>query len=239
MQDLKQVPMFWLGLTGQALVFGGAAIGTPTLALHLASYGGFTKAWIGFYFATPAVTYVLNSLFVATYCKIMSRKKVIFLGMLLFTMSLYLIGTSPMLGFDDSYRTIHLGLALLGFSMVMVAVPVLPETLDCIGEQLPHLEGEELNNVIAGYFNSSLGIGEAVGPISAGILVEAFGFRSGLDVAGSVLLAYTLVFFMLNGHFALLMPANTDKGIDQNDDDYIRSKEDASSPIPKSCLPTY
>ena len=241
MKDLKRVPMFWLGLAGQALVFGGSAFGAPILALHLASFEGFTKGWIGFYFATPAITYVLNSVFVAWYCKIMSRKKVIFIGSLLFTLSMYMIGTSPLLGFESNYQTIHLGLALLGFGIGMVAIPVIPETLDCITMQFPHLESEELNNVIAGYFNSSLGVGEAVAPLSAGVLVEAFGYRRGVDVAATVLLVYTVMFFLLGGGFALLMPekTNQDSRIDAIDDNYIRIKEDATSKVPKSPLPAY
>ena len=134
MKYLKRVPMFWLGLAGQALAFGGSAFAAPILALHLATFKGFTKIWMGVYFATPALTYVLNSFFVAYYCKIFGRKKVLFFGSLLYALSLYMIGTSPLLGFGENYQIIHMGLALIGFSCVMVAVPVIPETLDCIAK---------------------------------------------------------------------------------------------------------
>ena len=107
--------MFWVGLTGQVLVFGGIAYGTPTMALHLASYEGFTKVWIGCYFATAAFTYIMNSLLIATYCKFMSRKKVILIGWLLFVLSIFLVGTSPMLKFTDNSTMIWYGMLLLGF----------------------------------------------------------------------------------------------------------------------------
>ena len=54
------------------------------------------------------------------------------IGLVLFTLSLYMIGTSPMLGFDDASSTILMGLFLAGFSSVMVTVPLIPEILASI-----------------------------------------------------------------------------------------------------------
>ena len=212
--------MFWLGLIGQTLVFGASQFGAPVFALHLESYEGFSKAWLGCFFATGAVTYVMNSLLIATYCKIMSRKKVIFVGWLLYALSVYLLATSPLLRFQDDWRVIWLGMALAGASSAQIIVPLIPETLDCIVLQCPHLECEELNNVIAGYFNSALGIGEAVGPLSAGILVEAIGFRNSADILASLMVLYILVYLVVNGIFALLSP---DKKID--DGGYVEYKD--------------
>lgn len=54
----------------------------------------------------------------------------------------------------------------------MVTVPILPEMLAVIEHDLPELKGDELNNVASGYFNSFLGVGETLGPISASLLCE-------------------------------------------------------------------
>ncbi len=121
-------------------------------------------------------------------------------------MSLYLIGTSPMLGIKDNSRVIFEGLMLLGFSAAMITIPLIPEVLESIEKKCPHLEGEELNNVISGYFNSCIGVGEALGPILAGILVESHGFRSCYDMTGTLVLIYTLLFFIFNGNFSLFIP---------------------------------
>ena len=131
-KELFKVPMFIFGIMAQVLVFGGVAFGQPTLALHLASYEGFTNFWIGMYFAMPAVAYILNTLLVASYCKLLSRKGVIFFGLSLFSMSLYLVGTSPMLGMRDSPRVIFTGLMLLGFSAAMITIPLVPEVIHSI-----------------------------------------------------------------------------------------------------------
>jgi hypothetical protein len=37
---------------------------------------------------------------------------------------------------------------------------------------MPELKGDELNNVSAGFFNSFLGAGETLGPITASLLTD-------------------------------------------------------------------
>ena len=131
-KDLCKIPMFVFGICAQILVFGGVAFGQPTLALHLHSYEGFDKFWIGMYFAIPAIAYIVNTLLVSSYCKVFSRRSVIFFGLSCFTISLYLIGTSPMLGIKNSPRIIFAGLMLLGFSAAMISIPLIPEVINSV-----------------------------------------------------------------------------------------------------------
>ena len=231
--------MFCFGVGAQILVFGAIGFGQPTLALHLASYEGFTKFWVGFYFAMPCIAYILNTIMVSKYCEYMPRKSIIFIGLALLSMSLYLIGTSPMLGIKDTKQTIFGGLMLLGFSAAMITIPLLPEVLYAIEQKFPNLAGEELNNVISGYFNSCMGIGEAVGPITAGMLVEIYGFRNSNDLIASTILTFTLLFFIVNGNLSLLVPLtvkNTRE--DQYDDHYMKYKEVESAGPTASTLET-
>ena len=164
--------MFWFGTIAQILVFGGIAFFQPFLSLHLMKYEHFSSFWIGMYFAMPAIAYIVNTILVATYCKLLSRKVVIFIGLVFFSISFFFVGTSPMLEIENSSRLILIGLLLLGFSAAMITVPLLPEVLSEIENRFPHLKSEELNNVISGYFNSCIGIGEALGPITAGFIVS-------------------------------------------------------------------
>lgn len=223
-KELCRVPMFLCGVLAQVLVFGGVAFGQPTLALHLASYEGFTNFWIGMYFAMPAVAYIVNTLCVASYCKVLSRRGVIFVGLALFSMGLYLAGTSPMLGVKDSPSIILTGLMLVGFSAAMITIPLVPEVIHSIEHKLPDLAGEELNNVVSGYFNSSIGIGEALGPITSGMLVATLGFRKSNDVVGTLFIIFTLLFFVVNGNFSLLVPSSSATPEDA-DDNFFKYKD--------------
>ena len=155
-------------------------------------------------------------------------------GILLFALSFFLVGTSPMLRFADNWRVIYLGMVTLGFATSTIIVPLIPEVLDRVVEQLPHLKSEELNNVIAGYFTLCVGIGQASGPVSAGILVESFGFRSAIDIVGSTIVFYAMMYFMVN----ILIPLKTPKNDEMmTKDDYARIKDFESSF--KSDTPTF
>ena len=111
-----------------------------------------------------------------------------------------------MLGIQDSPRIICLGICLLGVAVSTITVTLLPEVLDCIVKQLPKLESEELNNVIAGYYNSCIGVGQTLGPISAGTLVGTYGYRTSVDIQAFIMLVYALIYFLVNGNFTLLRP---------------------------------
>ena len=111
----------------------------------------------------------------------------------------------------DTSKTIFCGLMLTGFSAAMVTIPLLPEVLTSVEQKHPHLAGVELNNVLSGYFNSCIGVGEVLGPISAGVLVDRLGFRASNDLTGSIVLGFTVLFFAFNGNFSLLSPFNRSK----------------------------
>ena len=191
--------MFIFGLLSQILVYGAIGFLSPTLSLHLLSYQDFDEFWVGIFFGVPTILYILNTPLVSFYCKIISRRAVVLIGAGIFCLSVYMIGTSPLVGLPDSTKVIFMGLCLLGFSATMVVIPMFPEMLHSIEEALPHLKGDELNNVSAGFFNSCLGVGEALGPISASILTHALGFRSAEDILATLILIYCITFFILNG----------------------------------------
>jgi MFS family permease len=191
------------------LTYGAIGFLGPSLSLHLISYPEFNEFWVGIYFAVPPVLYVLNTPAVSLYCKMMSRRGVIFIGMIMFCLAVYLIGTSPLLGLKDHSKIIFSGLLLLGFSLGMVVIPVFPEMLSSISEKYPNMDKEELNNVTAGYFNSCLGIGEGFGPIFASVAVANLGFRRAEDLWATTIFVYLVLYFLIMGNFKLFRCAGT------------------------------
>lgn len=163
--------MFVFGLISQIYIYGGIGFLSPTFTLHMVNnYEGFDEMWVGIFFAMPAVTYIINTPLVPFWCKTFGRKKTLLFGSIIFCLSVYMIGTSPLLGLPNSSKTIFVGTLLLGFSACMVTVPILPEMLHVIERDLPEIKGDDMNNLASGYFNSFLGVGETVGPISASLL---------------------------------------------------------------------
>lgn len=104
----------------------------------------------------------------------------------------------------------------------MIVIPMFPEMLHSIEEALPHLKGDELNNQSAGFFNSCLGVGEALGPISASIMTHALGFRSAEDILGTSILIFCITFFLINGKLKIFaLKFSTEKDNQVKDDDYV------------------
>ena len=101
----------------------------PTLAIHLSGYG-IDTFWIGLYFSLPCVSYILGTLLIPCLENLIDRRGVIFVACILLIFSVFMIGTSPMLNFDDSPKTIFFGLCIFGVSCSAIIIPVLPEILD-------------------------------------------------------------------------------------------------------------
>ena len=154
---------------------------TPTLSLHLLSYDNIDEKWVGIYFGVPAVLYILNTPLIYFYCKIWSRRSVVFFGSVGFCLSIFLIATSPLLHLPNIPKLIFVGLCLMGFSGAMITTPVFPEMVHSVENRYPELKGDELDNQASGYFNSCIGVGEAIGPITASVLSNLIGFRSAED----------------------------------------------------------
>ena len=76
-----------------------------------------------------------------------------------------------------------------------------------------------MNNISAGYFNSCLGVGEALGPISASLLSHSVGFRSAEDIFASCILIYCFAFFMMNGKLKIFKLNNLQVKVDHSKDD--------------------
>mmetsp|Transcript_9786 Transcript_9786/g.12088 ORF Transcript_9786/g.12088 Transcript_9786/m.12088 type:complete len:228 (-) Transcript_9786:273-956(-) len=191
--------MFLFGLVAQVLVYACIGALQPVMALHLKEYG-LETVWIGLYFSCPAITYLIGALLLPCYQRFVGRRGLIFIAFILLNLSLFTIGTSPLLRMKDSPKCILVGLALCGFAASAITIPLLPEMLDQVIKKYPSLKNsDDLSDAAAGYFNGCLGIGEAIGPLVASQLVAAMGFRSACDVMALTVFVYTLFYFLFNG----------------------------------------
>ena len=68
------------------------------------------------------------------------------------------------------------GLFLSACFLGPLAIPALPEQIAATEEKFPHLDKEMSNNLNSGIFNSSLGIGQILGPLFGATSYSALGF---------------------------------------------------------------
>ena len=197
--NLCRVPMFLFGLIAQVVIYTTIGFLVPTLAIHLKSYE-IETFWIGIFFSLPCVMYIVGSLLIPCYQTCIGRRGIIFMAFVLLIISVFMIGTSPMLNIKDSPKLIFSGLCLLGLASSAITIPVLPEMLDQLVKEYPSLkDSSELNDMTVGYFNGCLGLGEAIGPLISSALVAGIGFRSACDFLALTCFVYVLLFFLFNG----------------------------------------
>lgn len=92
---------------------------------------------ISIFFALPALMYILGTFVVPCLPGLIGRKGVIFVACFILLISVFMVGTSPLINLRDSPKTIFIGLMLLGFGGAAVTIPVLPEMLDSLVKEYP------------------------------------------------------------------------------------------------------
>ena len=92
-------------------------------------------------------------------------------GFTLMAVSMLFVGNSHWLMLPESLKFTMIGLVLLGIGFSAIVVPIFPEMLEGIEKSHPeYLQSNELNDVAAGMFNASMGVGESIGPVLSGLL---------------------------------------------------------------------
>lgn len=149
--DLLRVPRFTFGLISQILVYASITSLQPTLALHLEQFG-YTAVFIGFSFAIPTLIYAATSPLIYVLTARFKKTAVILAGYALTSTGMFLVGTSKLIGMYNSPVLILLGLSIMGFGCGMIIIPVLPDMIQALEQERPHLNQEELQNRLSGLF---------------------------------------------------------------------------------------
>lgn len=95
---------------------------------------------------------------------------------------------------------------MIGMSAGMVSIPVLPEMLETIEEDTElakKYDMEVVENVISGLFVSFQSFGEAIGPMISSYLTETTSFTFSQEFYGSVLLVFSISYFLSCGMFQM------------------------------------
>ena len=173
----------------------------PAFSLHMKKYG-FSPVFIGFCFAVPGILYAALSPLMYLLTERWPKRAVIIFGILLMSIGMFFIGTSPLLGLDNSPRLIMVGLVIIGTASGMISIPVLPDILEAIAERTDkNFNQEELNNYISGIFVMCNGMGEFIGPVLSSFLNDRYGFRTSQDIYAAIVGIFAIAYFSSVGHF--------------------------------------
>ena len=176
LKHLIAVKRFVFGLLGEFLAYFALQFTMAVLALRLEDLGAEPEE-SGVFFAIPSLTYVLHMPLISLYKRLVSKRAVLIFGFALMALSMLFIGNSTWLMIPESLSFTTVGLVIYGMSLSSITVPIFPEMLEGVEKRNPeYAQSSELNDVAAGMFNASMGVGETLGPVLSGLLNHRIGF---------------------------------------------------------------
>ena len=181
---------------GQFLAYFSLQFISPVLALRLADYGS-SALQSGAMFAIPSLLYVLHMPLISLYTRCVSKRTVLISGFFLLSLSMLFIGNSPHLHIPETLSYTMVGRMMLGIGFSAIVVPIFPEMLEGVEQSHPqYLQSNELNDVAAGLFNASMGLGESVGPILSGASNVHLGFSSSQESLAILIAIFASVYLL-------------------------------------------
>ena len=204
------------------LGFAGFCMLEPTLETHLEATVTSSKTVVGLLFLAASAAYAITAPFLGLVVNRAGTRAVISVGLVLVAFSFVLLGPSPVLPFKLSMGLVLGALVLLGASAGGAIMPTMEDMLETCKDIAPPpgrqdergLDGKNegavaagreqwessVKDVVSGTFNGMFALGEVIGPMVGGALVQGIGFPvAGTAVAGTyialalVVLVHTIV----------------------------------------------
>jgi MFS family permease len=123
LSELLCIPRFVFGMASQMNLMMTIQYLAPTMAIHLQEYG-FSQTAIGLSYGIPAILYAMTAPFVYRLCQRMEKRGVVLIGFVTISVAMLMVGGQP--------NSVFIGLCLLGLSIGLVTIPVLPEMLESV-----------------------------------------------------------------------------------------------------------
>ena len=155
--------------------------------------------YVGYFFALPCLIYTISCPIVGYATKFVPRLYLNQLAFLICFVGMLMFGPSKVFGFPQNLVLSTVGNCIDGFACALIFVPLLSEIVDAVKEKEGLSEvSDDLNDLAAGFFNTSYAIGCLFAPILGGAFKDWVGFRSTCDIFAFASLGYALIFFVLS-----------------------------------------
>lgn len=169
------------------------------IAPHLMEYGVATVD-IGIILAASDCGYTLMSLILSKILHLLSLKWVLVTGLILACTAYTLMGPWPWL-YPQELWVVILGIACLSVSLGIVVVSTMPNLVKVATVVLGMPNDDPLADALssknyAGMLATYMSLGEVVGPLLGGYLVDVWGFANGAAVMGGIGLVLLVMFLV-------------------------------------------
>jgi MFS family permease len=161
------------------LIMGGIE---PILAPHLQQLLNIDVDYVGLIYSLPGLIYAICAAFAWKICQKLTSKVTLISGLILVGGSLCLLGPIPLLdtipSLTASWLFVLIGSTFWGFGMGMAFVPGIPMMRESANRVSVQYKAEFsstekfLSNYTSAIFNSFASLGQVIGPLSAGLLMD-------------------------------------------------------------------
>ena len=178
------------------LVYSMAAIGfcDTVIAPHLHEYG-LSQIEIGFLWALSDTGYAISSLFLAKTLEWFNLKRVNLTGLVVAFLSYWLLGPWEAI-FPKSPLLTMIGLTLISVSVALHYVAALPNLVKVATEDLELPKDDILIDSLSGIVSSANSLGEVIGPLVAGLLVDEMDVSQAGGVQGTAGVLLTAIYLL-------------------------------------------
>ena len=120
------------------------------------------------------------------------------IGSIFLIISFLMIGPQSMIGLPKNIWIVCTGMVVLGLGATLTILPIIPEFIS-LCEEVYKDEKVAVGDLSSGMFDSSILVGELIGPIIAGYLTSATGFENSSSILALILVGYTILYFFCGG----------------------------------------
>ncbi|XP_077867385.1 MFS-type transporter SLC18B1-like [Saccoglossus kowalevskii] len=200
--ELLKVPAILI--TAMATCMGAVALSymNPTLSIHLAPFN-LSRTVVGLFFLLVALCYAASAPlwgWVSDLKGVHGVAKIIMTGGLFgAALSYFLVGPCPIFGVESKLWLIGVSLALLGFSLAAILVPILRAVLETT--RMAGLQDNMATyGMVSGLFYSMYSLGVFVGPTVSGTLTDLYGFGWATSINGLLMLVMSIILCSFTVH---------------------------------------
>ena len=185
---------FRIIVNAMALGYSMAMIGflDTAIAPHLSTYG-VREEIIGVILACTDCAYTLSSFTLSKVLKYLPLLWVLAFGLLVSSVAFYLMGPWEYL-FPAELSLVILGMACLSMGLGVILVATLPALVEVAVIHMGIENSDKLSDDLSGLATSFMSLGEVVGPLLGGLMVDLYGFNDGAAIMGGMGMALLLVF---------------------------------------------
>lgn len=167
----------------------------PVLAAHLKSDYDLSLETIAIIFALPVIGYTAAVKYQSKMPNKIDRKVILLVGLFIEGIAFFFVG--PAFGIVKELAIVAFGLILIGLGGALAYLPSLPYMIDAAAKELKIEDREHLSDCMSTVMGTFHYVGEAFGPISAGLLTQNLNFEDGAAIFGGLILLYALIYGLI------------------------------------------